>query len=221
MRMQRRLDHTTARGTKVALTAGIEHNCFAIYAEISGVKFSVTETSMPGQPLSKRFLAGTGVFGGQARYTAIEITPEIHTWLRAAQADYRAEKKAIEDAELKVFFTNRATWEGDYYIVDGRLTDDEIIASLPAGVLAAATADAFRAGLAEARAKKAAKAAAELAKADRLQAATAEAKATGRPVELRRYMADCDRSAHDCSTDLVIESVMPDGRISTERIHTY
>ncbi|MDI6872113.1 MAG: hypothetical protein QME79_12370 [Bacillota bacterium] len=49
----------------------------------------------------------------------------------------------------------------------------------------------------------------------------AEAARTGKPVELRRWMEPCDGSGEECSTDLVVELAMPDGRVERHRTHTH
>jgi len=56
--------------------------------------------------------------------------------------------------------------------------------------------------------------------ADR-QAKFDEAKATGKPVLLRHYMADCNDPHEECSLDSVSEYAMPDGTVKTERMHTW
>jgi hypothetical protein len=49
----------------------------------------------------------------------------------------------------------------------------------------------------------------------------AEAKETGKPVELKRYLADCDGTVEECSTDIVTVYAMPDGSTKTKRTHTF
>ena len=53
------------------------------------------------------------------------------------------------------------------------------------------------------------------------QAKFDKAKTTGSPVELERYMANCNNSHIECSTDLIVKYAMPDGSTKTERTHTY
>lgn len=165
--------------------------------------------------------AGTFERDGHEEPFGIALTPDLLEWHKRNLAGWKAEQEAARAAELKVWYPNRRTWEHQYRMVDGRLTDNEIIAGLSASVLDAATEEGFREGLAQARGEKAAKDAAKAGRATRFQDAQAEAKRTGRPVELRRYMANCDGSVTDCSTDLVIEMVHPDGTIREERTHTF
>lgn len=49
----------------------------------------------------------------------------------------------------------------------------------------------------------------------------AQAKSTGKPVQIRRYSDDCDDPREECSLDNVYEYAMPDGSIKTERYHTW
>lgn len=53
------------------------------------------------------------------------------------------------------------------------------------------------------------------------QAKFDEAKATGKPVLLKKHVTDCDGSACECSTDIVYSYAMPDGTTKIERIHTH
>lgn len=48
-----------------------------------------------------------------------------------------------------------------------------------------------------------------------------EAKETGKPVELHRFVTDCNDPSQECSTDIVIVYAMPDGTTTEKRIHTY
>lgn len=170
---------------------------------------------------TKDCLTGMFVKNGKKEPFGIALTPDLLTWYETSMNTWRAEEKARRNAEFKVWYTNRHTWDHVYLIVDGRLSDDEIIAGLPESVLDAATEERFRESLAEARQKKAA---IDKAKADRsakFQAALTEAKRTGKPVEIDSFMADCDGSVRDCSTDYVVRSVWPDGKVREERTHTF
>jgi hypothetical protein len=51
--------------------------------------------------------------------------------------------------------------------------------------------------------------------------AKAEAKKTGKPVLLYRYISDCNDPELECSTDIIYVYAMPDGTCSQERVHTY
>ena len=59
------------------------------------------------------------------------------------------------------------------------------------------------------------------AKAAKLEAAIAEASTTGKPVEVERWTEDCDGSACECSTDIMVRRVLPDGSFTTSRTHTH
>ena len=48
-----------------------------------------------------------------------------------------------------------------------------------------------------------------------------EAKSTGQPVILGRWTERCNAPQEECSLDIVIEWVHPDGKTSLERIHTW
>ena len=72
--------------------------------------------------------------------------------------------------------------------------------------------------MAPANAEKAEKAAAQ--KAD-LDAKFSEAEATGKPVEIRRWMSECHGSHADCSFDSNVEYAMPDGTTKIEWDHCY
>ena len=48
-----------------------------------------------------------------------------------------------------------------------------------------------------------------------------EAKSTGKPVEIRRFMDDCDDPNEECSTDIVTLYAMPNGGTKSERQHTW
>ena len=60
----------------------------------------------------------------------------------------------------------------------------------------------------------------EKAKVER-QAKFDEAKEAGKPVELNRYMDDCNNPREECSTDIVTVWAMPDGTTKTTRQHTW
>lgn len=48
-----------------------------------------------------------------------------------------------------------------------------------------------------------------------------QAKETGKPVPLDKYVTNCDKTVEDCSLDLITIYAMPDGTEKTERIHSY
>jgi len=54
-----------------------------------------------------------------------------------------------------------------------------------------------------------------------LQAKFTEAKQTGKPVEISRWMADCNDPNEECSMDVMNEWAMPDGTVKTTRQHTW
>ena len=53
------------------------------------------------------------------------------------------------------------------------------------------------------------------------QAKFDEAKSTGEPVELERYVAPCNDPHEECSMDIVVTYAMPDGTTKTRRNHTW
>ena len=59
------------------------------------------------------------------------------------------------------------------------------------------------------------------AESDRIATIFATAKETGKPVQLERYMTDCNDPREECSTDIVVVYAMPDGTTKTERQHTW
>jgi hypothetical protein len=65
------------------------------------------------------------------------------------------------------------------------------------------------------------KEAAARAKAEERQAKFAEAKRTGKRVELRSWMDDCNDPREQCSLDHVTEYAMPDGTTKIVRQHTW
>lgn len=74
----------------------------------------------------------------------------------------------------------------------------------------------------------AAREAKEAEKADAENAAKAElaqkfedAKATGKPVEIKRFMDDCDDPSEECNSDIVTLYAMPNGSTKSERQHTW
>jgi hypothetical protein len=56
---------------------------------------------------------------------------------------------------------------------------------------------------------------------EEIRAKFEEAKATGKPVELYRFIVDCNDPRLECSTDIIIVYAMPDGSKDERRIHTY
>lgn len=54
-----------------------------------------------------------------------------------------------------------------------------------------------------------------------LQEKFAEAKATGKPVVIRRFIVECTDPREECSYDEVVEYAMPDGSTKTEQYHTW
>jgi len=73
----------------------------------------------------------------------------------------------------------------------------------------------------KAAAKAAAKAAKAQAKDDAKAAAFAKARVANTPVEIERLMVECDGSVGDCSHDLMIRRIHPDGQIRTQRVHCH
>jgi len=67
---------------------------------------------------------------------------------------------------------------------------------------------------ADAEAKKASRSAA-------LVAVTTQARETGKDVEVERWTEECDGSVDECSTDLLMRSIQPDGTTTVSRIHTH
>ena len=88
-----------------------------------------------------------------------------------------------------------------------------VVASIPAAVLAE-----IRAAQEADKAAKQAKS--EAAKAERA-AKFAEAAATGQPVLLHSFMADCDGSVEDCSFDNINVYAQPDGSTAERRVHCH
>ena len=84
-----------------------------------------------------------------------------------------------------------------------------------------AKAEAAAAAKVGAEKKAQAKAAKEAEEQAEREAKFAEAKATGKPVALRRLAVNCDGSVYDCSTDILTWYAMPDGTTTKERIHTH
>lgn len=56
---------------------------------------------------------------------------------------------------------------------------------------------------------------------NKIDNAVAQAKATGKPVEINRYMVDCQGGEIDCSFDLCIVSVDSDGKQHKRYSHCY
>ncbi len=48
-----------------------------------------------------------------------------------------------------------------------------------------------------------------------------EARKTGKKVELGRMTVSCNGEVSECSTDIIIEYALPNGKTKTDRIHTY
>lgn len=218
--------HRTARGTDMVIRFMVKNDREFFEAEIPSlfdgaqrVSRSTMKDRMTGK--TQDCLTGTYERNGKNEPFGIALTPELLGWYKANISAWNAEQAANRAAELKIWYANRHTWDHDYWMVDSRLSDDEIIAGLPESVLDAATEEGFRESLAEARQKKAAKDTAKANRESKLQAAREEAKRTGKPVELDSFMADCDGSVADCSIDYVVRSVWPDGTIREERTHTY
>jgi hypothetical protein len=69
--------------------------------------------------------------------------------------------------------------------------------------------------------KTAQKAEAENTAKAELEAKYAEAKSTGKPVEIRRFMDDCNDPNEECSSDIVTVYAMPNGGTKSERQHTW
>lgn len=69
--------------------------------------------------------------------------------------------------------------------------------------------------------KKAAAAAKVTAREAKLAEAKALAASSGKPVEIERWTDECDGSADECSMDLIVRFVRPDGSITTRRTHAH
>jgi hypothetical protein len=204
----------TPRGTKITLSA-IERNSMPIIiVDLPGQSgIQITEGDFRGS----HCLHGYAIRAGKQVPLVVEITPEIRQWLD----NVSAERRAAEAARAQVVYLNRNTMEPSTWTVDLRRSNDEIIAGLPTGVLDAATEAGFREALADVRAQRATLAQATAAHDARIEAATAEAKASGKRIEISRQMVTCDGTADDCSADLLIKWANPDGTIYVERRHTF
>jgi hypothetical protein len=55
----------------------------------------------------------------------------------------------------------------------------------------------------------------------KLESALEEARRTGKPVLIRKYVAPCNDPQLECSFDIVEEFVQPDGEMKVQRTHTY
>jgi IS30 family transposase len=75
---------------------------------------------------------------------------------------------------------------------------------------------------AEEKAAKEAAAAEKKARAEaELQAKFAEAKSSGKPVQIRRFAIACCDPHEECDIDIVVEYAMPDGSVRREQHHTW
>lgn len=209
------LTTTTATGREVTFRTKECACVLSIVADIPslGVRgMDVRQSRQNGQDV----LFGHATIQGKYRPVGIAITPDVAAWLQ----EFEAEAEALSEARMEVFYMQG--WEGHTVQVDSRLSDDEIIAQMPAGFWGEEnTPETFREHLQKARAERAAKTAARQREDERLEAAKAEAARTGKDVLLRQYIDECDGSVTECSTDVVYEYMRPDGTVRVKRMHTY
>lgn len=208
----RTLTTVTPSGREVILSAGSDMQPSVDIPSLGLRAMGVWRTKHDGQDV----LTGHATIEGKYRPVGIAVTPDIAAWLQEVEA----ERKALEAAQMVVFYMQG--WEGHSVVVDSRLSDDEIIASMGPGFWGEEnTPETFRKCLQKARAERATKAAASQAEHERFEAAKAEAARTRKDVLLRRYADECDGSAGECSTDIVYEYIKPDGSLKIERVHTF
>lgn len=81
--------------------------------------------------------------------------------------------------------------------------------------------EADRIAAEEKAAKEAAKATKKAQQEAELQAKFAEAKSSGKPVQIRRFAIACCDPLEECDVDIVIEYALPDGSIRREQHHTW
>jgi hypothetical protein len=56
---------------------------------------------------------------------------------------------------------------------------------------------------------------------EKIESACEEARRTGKPVLIRKYLAPCNDPKKECSLDIVEEYAEPDGNVRIRRLHTY
>lgn len=61
----------------------------------------------------------------------------------------------------------------------------------------------------------------KIARNAKIDSAIETAKVLGHKVEIERYTVDCDGSAEECSTDILVRYIDGKGSVSEERIHTH
>lgn len=143
----------------------------------------------------------------KAQYTAEWAAKRLYRTARGVKA---LDVKRIRQQSTISALTERAG--------DGHLAYGESVLWLLTDAEATQVRDAL--DIAVQQHENARNAARDAAEADR-SAHIAEAAATGQPVVLNRWMAECDGSEEDCSMDALTEIAYPDGHIGISRKHAF
>ncbi|MCL2140332.1 MAG: hypothetical protein FWH42_01440 [Dehalococcoidia bacterium] len=168
---------------------------------------------------------GTYTAGGRLAGTEdAEFLKDNKAAFIARIPEYMAEKAAEEKATREATITFIACgWEAHTISIDTR---KDVEAELKRAAeyyckLDAITYESLCKDYAEAVAAKAEKEAKAAAEAERIKGIKNTAVSTGEKQELRSYIANCNDSREECSTDFVIEYAMPDGTVLVDRQHTW
>lgn len=172
---------------------------------------------------------------------AHESAKEINTYIEKAKEQKREDEKAKKEQEITDIKAGKKKikvnhYDGEYlsaYMVHG--TAAELLEGL--GLAKYITGWGYRVdgGLVEAYGEEFTYTDAieytepareekekEQAKKDaEIKAKYAEAKETGKPVEIQRFITDCNNPREECSTDIITVYAMPDGSTKETRTHTY
>ena len=170
--------------------------------------------------------------------------PEIIIELQKRQAAKEAARKAAEEvkaAELEGIKNGTITIKAHYY--DGEYLDGYMVHGQQAGLLEELglvkwvsgwgyhvereTIKALGEEFTYEQAAEYARPAIEAVEAhqrrhtEEIEAKFTEAKETGKPILLEKWMDECDDPGEECNVDLVTRYAMPDGTTKVERQHTW
>ena len=204
-------------------------------------KYSITLAEKDGQEA----LRVSGKLTQAVKNQILSVKPAILAELKRLETERKeraAAKKAVDEAEKRAIMAGEKTivlhWHDGEYLsgyevlgqVEARLLEDLGLARYVDGwghhvpqvaISALGTEFAYPAAVEYTRPAREAKAAKEAAQATALAQKFALARETGKPVEISRFMAECNDSREECSTDLITVLAMPDGTEKTTRQHTW
>lgn len=200
------------KANKPAVIAEIQRRAQERAAAEAAKEAAVIEAQ---KPLRRLALCKFGGWDSAAKYQICYVVPDdgegYADWYKEANPHFVAHESeaVIVDGKDVEAYTNRKC--------DGVLPQEGVLWFIGEADKVAIVEGVER-KTAEEQVRKEAE---ETEKQAKVEQALAEAKATGKPVEIARWTEPCDGTVRECSLDIVAHWAMPNGTIQVRRTHTH